>query len=228
MSSRSGAWWGGKWISSRFKLQPEANRRALYMPGPANTRHGPLALPGQQHRFGMFEGLRRTVDHDNIALAQLSATLRLTPRDPLAPHRREAHVRPRASAASSAIGYRPKRRAAARSSAAPPERVRIIGDAGTVVAKDMAQGRALRFADCPTVRITLPTARSAASAPGETSTQARLEGFRNHFGDAGRHQFSQAGRPECAPVTSASARTRRPASRRASPREPPDPPESSR
>src|SRR5258705_1493967 len=93
MSSRSGAWWGGKWISSGFNLRPVASRRALYMQGTANPRSGRLALPGQQHRFGMLECFWRAVNHDNIALAQLRATLRFAPGNPLAPHRREAHVR---------------------------------------------------------------------------------------------------------------------------------------
>src|SRR5258706_7250115 len=149
MSSRSGAWWGGKWISSRFKLQPEANRRALYMPGPANARHGPPALPGQQHRFGVFQGLRRTVDHDNIALAQLRATLRLTPRDPLAPHRREAHVRPVGAHLIERPAHRPGAGRQHDGAQLLPERVGIIDDAGTVVAKDMAQGCVAAGADVP-------------------------------------------------------------------------------
>src|SRR5258705_7802638 len=136
MSSRSGAWWGGKWISSRFNLRPVASRRALYMPGTANTRSGRLALPGQQHRFGMLECFWRAVNHDNIPLAQLRAPLRFAHGNPLAPHRREAHVR----AAGAHLIERPAHRPGAGrqhdGTQLFPEGVGIVDDAGAVVTKN--------------------------------------------------------------------------------------------
>src|SRR5258708_34222173 len=90
----------------------------------------------------MLQRLGRAIDEDNVALAQLGATLRLAPGDPLAPHRREVHVGPAGMDLLDAPAHRPGAGREHDGAQLLAEGVGLVDDPGAVVSKAVAPGRA--------------------------------------------------------------------------------------
>ena len=96
---------------------------------------------GQQHRFRMLERLRRAVDQDNVALAQLGGRVGLTAGDAMAPHCGEGHVGALRSYFLESPAHRPGARRQHDRAQLVAEGVGIVDDLRAVMSEHIAQRR---------------------------------------------------------------------------------------